>query len=119
MAATDYQSPVSLLLDYGIPRNISQTEWFDYVGAYGFTDEHIPALIRLATEEDLNWQDEGECYAPIHACRALGQLRAEAAIQPLVSLLDADDCDWFMEDLPDSLWHDWCGLYSIPHRLSH
>ena len=100
MPANDYHPPVAQLLSCGRPKNISRTEWFDYVDAYGLTDEHIPALIQLAAEEELDWEDEGECYAPIHAYRALGQLRAEAAIQPLVRLLDSDDSDWFMEDLP-------------------
>ena len=100
MPASDYQPPVSQILSYGRPKNTNRTQWFDYVEAFGFTDEHIPDLIRLASEEDLNWQDEGECYAPIHAYRTLGQLRAEAAIQPLISLLDIDDSDWFLEDLP-------------------
>lgn len=100
MPATDYSPPVAQLLSCGRPKNVSRTEWFDYVEAYDLTDEHIPALIQLATEEELDWEDEGECYAPIHAYRALGQLRAEAAIQSLVGLLDGDDSDWFMEDLP-------------------
>ena len=100
MPANDYHPPVAQLLSCGRPKNISRTDWFDYVEAYGFTDEHIPALIQLAVEEELDWADEGECYAPIHAYRALGQLRAEAAIPPLVCLLDSDDSDWFMEDLP-------------------
>ena len=100
MPADNYHPPVAQLLSCGRPQNISRTEWFDYVEAYGLTDEHIPALIQLAAEEDLDWEDAEECYAPIHAYRALGQLRAEAAIQPLVSLLDNDDSDWFMEDLP-------------------
>lgn len=100
MPATDYAPPVLNLLSCGRPKNISRTDWFDYVEAYGLTDEHIPALIQLAVEEELDWADEGECYAPIHAYRALGQLRAEAAIHPLVSLLDGDDSDWLMDDLP-------------------
>lgn len=100
MPAHDYHPPVAHLLSCGRPKNISRTEWFNYVEAYSLADEHIPALIRLAAEEELDWEDEGECYAPIHAYRALGQLRAEAAIQPLVWLLDSDDSDWFMEDLP-------------------
>ncbi|MEO1396476.1 MAG: HEAT repeat domain-containing protein [Cyanobacteria bacterium J06634_5] len=100
MPATDYAHPVLNLLSSGRPKNISRTDWFDYVKAYSFTDEHIPALIKLAAEEELDWADEGECYAPIHAYRALGQLRAESAIHPLVCLLDGDDSDWLMEDLP-------------------
>ena len=102
MPPSDYQPPVAQLLSYGRPKNINGFQWFDYVEAYGFTDEHIPALLRLVSDEDLNWQDE-EYYAPIHAYRVLGQLRAEAAIQPLICLLDADERDyrdWFIADLP-------------------
>ncbi|MGA7953993.1 MAG: hypothetical protein WCA07_10795 [Gloeobacterales cyanobacterium] len=101
MPAADYQPPVSQLLSYGKPKNSSGTQWFDYVKAYGFTNEHIPDLIRLACEEDLDWQDEAECYAPIHSYRALGQLKAEEAIRPLIRVLDKDDSDWYMDDLPE------------------
>jgi hypothetical protein len=100
MPAADYQPPVSQLLSFGIPKNKSRDQWFDYVEAYGFTDEHIPDLIRLASEKDLDWEDERECYSPIHAYRVLGQLKTEDAIQPLLNLLDEDDNDWYMDDLP-------------------
>ena len=100
MPANDYAPPVAQLLRCGRPKNVNRTDWVDYVEAYGLTDEHIPTLVQLATEKELDWEDEGECYAPIHAYRALGQLRAVAAVPSLVSLLDGDDSDWFMEDLP-------------------
>ena len=100
MPANDYAPPVAQLLRCGRPKNVSRTDWFDYVKAYGLIDEHIPMLIQLASEKELDWEDEGEGYAPIHAYRALGQLRAVAAVPSLVSLLDGDDSDWFMEDLP-------------------
>jgi hypothetical protein len=42
-----------------------------------------------------------EVWAPLHAWRALGQLRAEAAIGPLLSLLDPlVENDWVTEELP-------------------
>ncbi|MGF1604333.1 MAG: DUF1186 domain-containing protein [Thermosynechococcaceae cyanobacterium] len=100
MPNIDYQPPVSELLTYGRPKEGSRDRWFDYVDAYGLTTEHIPSLIRLASEENLNWEDEVECYAPVHAFRALGQLKAETAIQPLIDLLSHEDDDWFMEELP-------------------
>ena len=80
MPANDYHPPVAQLLSCGRPKSISRTDWFDYVETYGLTDEHTPALIQLATKEELDWEEEGECYSPIHAYRALGQLRAVAAI---------------------------------------
>ena len=71
-----------------------------YVEVYGLTDADVSDLIQLAVEDDLDWQDDFECYAPIHACRALGQLRAESAIQAMIALLADHDNDWFMEELP-------------------
>ena len=97
---SDYQPPVSQLLTIGRPQNIGPNQWFDYVEAYGFTEDHVPDLIRMASDKNWNWEDEGECYASIHAYRTLGQLKAESAITPLLSLLGQDDSDWYMEDLP-------------------
>jgi HEAT repeat protein len=40
-------------------------------------------------------------YAPVHAWRALAQLRDEAAIEPLVRLMrERSDDDWVLDDLP-------------------
>lgn len=100
MSVTDYSPPISALLNCGRPKNIGRNQWPDYIETYGLADEDVPELIQLATEEDLDWDNDVEYYAPIHACRALGQLRAESAIQPLISLLGNDDNDWFMEELP-------------------
>ncbi|MEL7226383.1 MAG: HEAT repeat domain-containing protein [Cyanobacteria bacterium J06576_12] len=100
MSVTDYSSPVSALLTCGRPKTTGRNQWPDYLEAYGLTDEQIPELIQLASAEDLDWDDDVECYAPIHAYRALGQLKAESAIQPLINLLDNNDSDWFMEELP-------------------
>ena len=69
----------------------------------GLTSEHIPALIRMATDEELNWAnaDSLEVWAPVHAWRALGQLHAEEAIEPLMRLFhEHDDSDWVGEELP-------------------
>lgn len=44
----------------------------------------VSPLIALATETDLLHDDEPECYAPIHALRLLGELRAAEMIQPLL-----------------------------------
>ena len=58
----------------------------------------------MATDEELNWADSDslEVWAPIHAWRALGQLRAAAAAEPLLSLFESlDESDWVMEELPE------------------
>lgn len=98
-----YASPVDRLLNYG--DCLKMHEWPNYL-QLGLTAEHIPELIRMATDEDLHYADSDslEVWAPVHAWRALGQLRAEAAIEPLVALLaltdeDAED-DWTPEELP-------------------
>jgi len=70
----------------------------------GLDPEHIPDLIRLATHEELVWanDDHVDIWAPIHAWRALGQLRAEAAIEPLFSLfIGVDESDWVTELMPE------------------
>lgn len=98
---TSYPSPVDKLLTYGDCRNFH--DWPDYL-ALGFTHEHIDDLIRMGTSEELNWADSDslEVWAPIHAWRVLGQLKAEAAIVPLVNFfnqVDEDD-DWTPSEFP-------------------
>ena len=48
------------------------------------------------------YEDEDpDFWAPIHAIRALGQLHAETAIEPLVNLLgELKDDEWMFEELP-------------------
>ncbi|HEX8673107.1 MAG TPA: hypothetical protein VF710_14525 [Longimicrobium sp.] len=97
-----YTAPVDQLLSLGSPGEI-WNPWADYL-ALGFTDEHVPELIRMASDPALN-ESEGsvDVWAPLHAWRTLGQLRAEAAAQPLVNLLATVDDDWVQDDLPQAL----------------
>ena len=97
-----YHDPVTQLLTLGDVRG--KTEWDDYA-ALGLTAEHVPELARMVLDKDLHWADsEGdEVWAPLHAWRALGQLRAETAIEPLLQLLDRiddEDDDWAQGGLP-------------------
>jgi hypothetical protein len=101
-----YRDPVAQLLTLGDPRQEGRmaSEWRDYP-ALGLTAEHIPELARMALDEDLHWADpeSAEVWAPLHAWRALGQLRAESAVEPLLQLLDRiddGDDDWAQGDLP-------------------
>ena len=96
-----YRKPVDVLLTLGDARN-SLRKWPDY-SAYEIGAEHIPDLIQLATDSELHWADSEslEVWAPIHAWRALGQLRAEEAIEPLLNLFhELKDDDWTGEELP-------------------
>ena len=100
---TSYQPPVDKLLTYGESNLMTPDEWPDYQ-ELGIGPEHIPDLIRMATDEELNEADSEsrEVWAPIHAWRALGQLRAEAAVEPLLTLFESlDDSDWVTEELPE------------------
>jgi len=102
MTTTDYPPPVDKLLTLGDARD-SMSHWPDYL-AYGLGPEHIPDLIRMATDKELYVAGSGslEVWAPVHAGRALGQLHAESAVEPLIGLLHNDDRhdDWVREQLP-------------------
>ena len=97
-----YPAPVKQLLQLGDLRGT--IDWLDYA-ALGLGLEHVPDLIRMAQDEALHnaLGVSLEVWGPMHAWRALGQLRVEAAIGPLLGLLrriDEDDDDWVNEDLP-------------------
>ena len=96
-----YRKPVDVLLTLGDARN-SLGKWPDY-SEYEIGAEHIPDLIQMVTDSELHWADSEslEVWAPIHALRALGQLRAEEAIEPLLNLFhELEEDDWVGEELP-------------------
>ncbi len=111
----DYTDPVARLLDYGgfDTRRINEP-WPDYL-ELGFSGEHVPELIRMATDDGLNnaGQDSLEVWAPLHAWRTLGQLRAVEAAKPLVRLFERlRDDDWLHTELPKAF--SLIGPTSIP-----
>ncbi len=104
MGIESYTPPIGKLLTYGDGREIGENlkDWPQYL-ELGIGPEHIPDLIRMATDEELRWveSDMLEVWAPIHAWRTLAVLHAEEAIEPLLPLLDeAEDDDWVVEELP-------------------
>ena len=101
MSAIIYPPPIDQFLSLGEP---GHQNWRDYV-SMGIGNEHIPELIRMAGDDGLNDADGTSplVWAPLHAWRALAQLRAEQAIDPLLGLLqrvDDQDDDWVNEDMP-------------------
>lgn len=103
-----YQEPVAALLTLGDVRGEAR---YDY-RSLGLVEEHIPELARLAADPELYWgnPESEEVWAPLHAWRALADLRAEGAIEALVGVLslpasvedDANDYDdWIGEELPE------------------
>jgi len=87
-----YADPVARLLTFGNPVGDDPAEWTDYTAQFGFGAEHVDELIRMACDEALNLgdTDSDEVWAPVHAMRALGQLRAEAAVAPLLALIETE-----------------------------
>lgn len=99
-----YPSPVGQLLTLGEPE--SSREWRDY-RALGLGDEHVPTLLALVEDPRLSWvgwsegDDQAPYWAPLHAWRALGQLGAASAAEPLVRVLMRDeDDDWAASEIP-------------------
>ena len=107
MDDTSNEITISQLCGKGDPREA--TGWRDgnpdYVVDFGLQPGHIPTLVEIAqkwTESDELAEDEWA--APIHAWRALGQLRAVEAVEPLLNMqnrLDELGDDWYLEEFHD------------------
>ena len=101
----NYLPPVSKVVTYGVikPRKQPSPEhWPDYVGELGLRSEHVPELIRLALDRECQkvpcqWV---EVYGQVHGWRALGQLKATEAAEPLLSLLGNEGDDWVTDEIP-------------------
>jgi hypothetical protein len=99
---TGYQPPVERLLTFGESDRIRPDDWPDY-RELGIEPEQIAELIQMATDEALHEAaaESPKVWAPLHAWRALGQLRAVEAVEPLLELFDRlEDDDWVHEELP-------------------
>lgn len=103
----NYSPPVCELLTYEEIPDWDSSTWPDYL-ELGLNAEHIPELIRMVGDEFLYHSDPEslESWSPIHAWRALAQLKAEDAIEPLLEIvsklddLDEDYWEWISEELP-------------------
>lgn len=88
MPPRPYGPPVNTLLAIGDDRRQRGEAWQDYAQDFGFGPEHVAELIRLACNSTLG--DDGmdpAVWGQVHAWRALGQMRAEASLVPLLDLL--------------------------------
>lgn len=100
----EYAPPLDQLLRLGDERLYGGEE-VDYVKEFGAGPEHVAELIRMAKDVELH-EAEGNTpliWAPVHAWRTLAQLRAEAAIAPLLEVLTYDeehDRDVAAEEMP-------------------
>ncbi len=107
MADLPYPPPLDQLLSLGDTGDSRDADaWADYL-ALGLGPEHIPDLIRMATDPELNdgLSDSLEVWAPVHAWRTLALLHAAEAVAPLTGLfrrVDEDDDDAVGEELPEA-----------------
>lgn len=101
MSTADYTGNVAKLLTFGDCSQMDWDNWPDYPTEVELQPEDIPELIRMATDPVFDEMDDDrlEVWAPTHAWRALAQLKAEAAIAPLTTILDKNS-DWVWEELP-------------------
>ncbi len=119
MDSSTLPSPLERLSRAGDPRDTWRWEQGDpdYIKQFGLGPEHIPSLIDLARQwaEDKERPEDDTLYAPVHAWRALGQLRAVEAVEPLLAMqnqLDKESPDWYLEEFHNVF--GWIGPPAIP-----
>ncbi len=89
-ASGSYVDPVSRLLvirDAAV--GLDPSKWLNYKSDFGIGIEHETDLIRLATDRALRAtsRKEHEAWGPVHATRALGQLRSSRSVPALLHAL--------------------------------
>jgi hypothetical protein len=99
-----YMPPVDKLLTFTDIKEANPLPKISYAEKFGIGPEHIPELIRMATDDYLAGDDSNnfEFAAPLHAVSALAELHAEAAIEPLLTLYDKasqNGNEWMLETL--------------------
>jgi hypothetical protein len=99
-----YPPPVDRLLKLGAEPARRRT-WPDYL-TLGLEDRHVNTLVRMATDPALHGAPERDraAWAPVHAWRALGQMQAPGAVDPLFALLEERLGNaWVREEVPYAL----------------
>lgn len=101
-----YPPPLDRLFTFGDAEFGTRKEMPDYVGQLGLTREHVPALIEIVRmwEDEDGLPDSPADSAPMHAWRALGQLRAIEAVEPLLAMqrrLDEERDDWYLGEFAE------------------
>jgi PBS lyase HEAT-like repeat len=104
----EYTSELRSLFNPAEPHGGRFEEWPPYSN-FGINASHIDQLITIACDLHLHASEEpAEFWAPIHAIRALAQLKAVQSVEPLLQMLDPlceNDMgsDWFWEDIVEVL----------------
>lgn len=97
----DFTEPVKKLFETGESKD--RFRFLNYT-ELGINESHIQQLIHVATNEKYFYDDDSDSpqkYAAIHAWHALGQLHAEEAIEPLISLFERLNDTWIDEEMPE------------------
>jgi len=92
-ALVRYPEALAGLLSLGEPgADTDYTPWVERLAA------HVPDLIRMVLDEDLNWRDQDDpaVWAPIHALRILAVIGPVEAAEPLLECLEWEN-DWYAE----------------------
>lgn len=115
-----YSPAVGKLLKLGEVED--EYKWMNYISRFGFNESHIPDLIRMATEYKFDDEDEDSpvVWAPVHARRALGQLKAAEAAEPLIVLfhkLDEYNDDLLIRDIREI--YSMIGYKAIPYLVEY
>lgn len=128
---SDIETParIAALLELGEDATLRAAPdgWRDYIVEFELTPDDSPALIAVLKrwvdvvedEPDDEAELQPQWCAPIHAWRALGQLRALDAVEPMLAQLDwLDEAldDWSNEDWPD-VW-EMIGPPALPALLA-
>ncbi|MEC4050194.1 DUF1186 domain-containing protein [Flavobacterium sp. SUN046] len=95
----NYSCPIDQLLTYGSCKTTGK--WPNYL-ELGFTNENVDELIKMTQDEELHnsSSESTELWAPIHAWRTLGQLKAISSAEFLLKLFSKVDDDWVNDEIP-------------------
>ena len=97
-------SHVDALFTIGQPDKLAN--WPDYPERYKLDASHIPDLIQLLTQQPLPGASAaaGKHWVPLHAWRALGQLRANDAVPVIFQHIEIwARNDWAIDEIPSVL----------------
>lgn len=98
-ALARYPADMAELLSLGNPADDTDDDYDRYVAAL---DGHVPDLIRMVLDDDLNGREGSDpaFWAPVHALHILAILAPPEAAEPLLECLTWED-DWWRDDLED------------------
>lgn len=100
-----YSEPVNQLLKYDKCKRYQPKYWPDYL-SLGLTEKDIPQLIEMFKDKDLQFAKTSsmEVWAPVHAWRTLGQLKAKEEIDSQIIIAPKEypgplGIDWIMKKM--------------------